>query len=230
MFIILPTLGLSQDYNPLKGEVLFQSEHPEGINILNITSGEGTISDAKGIFFITAKQGATLVFSSIQYKVKEHIVTKNDLEPEGKLFIQLEDLVNELETVTIRQYKLSGSLTEDLKEIPTFEDKLPIYNARTLMGMHFEKDETDLFSGVKNNALRDDVGGATMDINLKMIFRPLVDLLKKKRYATESEIKNVEEVLTVQLFKEINILPENKYYEFIDYLKEQPESLVAISE
>ena len=229
LVIILPILGFSQENNLIKGEVLFQSENLEGINILNMTSGEGTISDVKGFFFIKANLKDTLVFSSIQYKVKEHIVTKEDLTINNNLTIYLEDLVNELETVTIRQYSLSGTLKEDLKEIPTFEDKLPIYNARTLMGMHFEKDEKDLFSGVKNNALRDNVGGAAMDINFKMILSPLVKLLKKKIKTPISETKSVEEVLTEQLFLEIKILPVDKYYEFVEYLKEQPETIVAIN-
>ena len=229
IILIIPIITFAQESHLIKGRVLCQSEYLEGINILNMSSGKGTVSDEQGRFIMEVKLKDTLIFSSIQYKVKEHIVTKEDVKIDNNLTIYLEDLVNELETVTIRQYALSGTLKEDLKEIPTFEDKLPIYNARSLMEMHFEKDERDLFYGVKNNALRDNVGGAAMDINFKMILSPLISLLKRKGNTPVSEIKSVEEVLTEQLFLEIKILPVDKYYEFVEYLKEQPETIVAIN-
>ncbi|RZS98994.1 carboxypeptidase-like regulatory domain-containing protein [Aquimarina brevivitae] len=228
ILLILPLFGYSQSNQLLKGKVMFQTECLEGIHVLNATTGKGVVTDAKGQFMIKVNENDTLVVSSIQFKVKEYAVSTIDISTCKELVFYLEDVINELETVNLRQHALSGSLTADLEQIPTFEDKLPIYKAKDVMGLPLHMDEKDRISTIKNNALRDHIGGATMSIDFSMLFRLTGKLFKKKKNTVTIK-KNVAEILTIQVFNNIGLLPEKEYHNFISYLKERPETAVAIT-
>lgn len=192
-----------------------------------MSSGEGTVSDAQGRFIMQSKIKDTLIFSSIQHKVKEYIVSGKSFMSDTELIIILEDLINELETVTIRQYKLSGRLHKDIEEIPTFESKLPIYNAAQLKAMGVSR-ANDALSPVQNLVLKDNLGGATTSIDFKQLFKPLANKLINRNRSVKG-VDDVKQVMTEELYVEINILPETEYYNFIDFLNEKPQTEIVIN-
>ena len=79
---------------------MFKEEFVSAVNVINNSSGIGTISDINGDFTITVKVDDELIFSSIQYKIKSvKIKIENILDRE--LLVKLDRKVNFLEEVVV---------------------------------------------------------------------------------------------------------------------------------
>jgi hypothetical protein len=87
-------------------------------HVLNTTTKKATITDIDGFFTIQANLNDTLVFSAIQYKKKELIVTAEILA-QKMLNISLEESLTVLDEVIVTPYNLSGDITKDLQIIKT---------------------------------------------------------------------------------------------------------------
>jgi hypothetical protein len=104
----------------LSGRVTEQEEGIPDMHIINLTSGDATISNAGGYFSIEVSLRDTLLFSAVQYKRKTLIIRQEHLEA-GLLLVPVEPFVNELDEVVLRPYNLSGDLDKDLENLPVEE-------------------------------------------------------------------------------------------------------------
>ena len=119
-FLFLTAAGNAQEDSLLKGQIFADSLVGSSINIVNLTKEIGTTNSGSGEFEIEAVLGDTLLFSSVQYEVKQIIVSKKVLE-EAFLKVELSYMMNELDEVRISNISLSGNLTADLNNIETFD-------------------------------------------------------------------------------------------------------------
>ena len=97
-------LGWAQSDTIIKGKVVSTSSSLEGIHILNLNKGIGIATDNRGYFTIRVAIGDTLQFSAIHLIATKHIIEKDDFG-ENLLFVEMKSKLNELEEVTIVQYK-----------------------------------------------------------------------------------------------------------------------------
>jgi len=111
---LFPLIVLGQ--KELIGEIA-NSGDKEGIHVFNKTFQKYTITDANGRFEIPARVNDTIVFSAIQYQLKQVVVT-DDILKSLPLFVVLILQVNELDAVFIKP-KLSGDLFTDAQQIKT---------------------------------------------------------------------------------------------------------------
>ncbi len=102
----------------VEGRVYSTDGDVAATHVLNITAQKATITDVKGYFSISAKLNDTLVFSAIQFKRKELVVSPNVLESKF-LLIPLEEALTELDEVVVRLYNLSGDMSSDLNSLDT---------------------------------------------------------------------------------------------------------------
>lgn len=123
LYLLIPILTFSQVQ--LKGEIANSGDN-EGIHVFNKTFHKYTITDENGKFKIEANLNDTIVFSAVQYKLRNLIVTKKMLA-EQPIFVLLEAQINELDAVYIKP-KLSGDLLADTQRIKTKE----LFTAKTL--------------------------------------------------------------------------------------------------
>ena len=114
ILFLIPFLSLSQSI--IKGKVTNETDH-DGIHVFNKTQSKYTITDHDGQFQIIARANDTIVFSAIQYELKELIVSKKIIATQP-ITVFLTIKVNDLGVVYIRP-KLSGNLLDDIKNIPT---------------------------------------------------------------------------------------------------------------
>ncbi|MFD0976226.1 hypothetical protein [Salinimicrobium gaetbulicola] len=119
-FLFLNVAGNAQEDSLLKGQILADSLIGSSINIVNLTKEIGTTNSGSGEFEIEATVGDTLLFSSVQYEVREIVISKEILE-KGFLKVELSFMMNELDEVRISNISLSGNLTADLNNIETFD-------------------------------------------------------------------------------------------------------------
>ena len=118
--LIFSTHLFSQESIVLKGKILSDSiEAP--VHIINITAEEGTVTEASGEFAVQVKEGDLLLFSSVQFKKKEILVT-SEIFSSGLLEIELQKDLTELDEVRLHQ--LSGNLANDIDGIKTFDPRI----------------------------------------------------------------------------------------------------------
>lgn len=103
-FMFFSLLGWAQSDTIIKGKVVSTSSSLEGIHILNLNKGIGVATNDRGYFSIRVTIGDTLQFSAIHLIATKHIIEKDDFG-ENLLFVEMKSKLNELEEVTIVQYK-----------------------------------------------------------------------------------------------------------------------------
>ncbi|MDO6809535.1 carboxypeptidase-like regulatory domain-containing protein [Zobellia galactanivorans] len=111
----------------LEGRVYSKDGDVAATHVLNTTTKKATITDIDGFFDIAVKLNDTLVFSAVQYKRKEIVVSMSILESKF-LMIPLEEALTELDEVIVTPYSLSGHMASDLQ---TLEIE-PVVTASTL--------------------------------------------------------------------------------------------------
>lgn len=102
--LFFPLVVLAQFDTIIKGKVVSTSSSLEGIHILNLNKSIGVATDDRGYFAIRVAVGDTLQFSAIHLVATKHIVDKEDFG-DNLLFVEMKSKLNELEEVTIVQYK-----------------------------------------------------------------------------------------------------------------------------
>ncbi|MGB5555412.1 MAG: carboxypeptidase-like regulatory domain-containing protein [Flavobacteriaceae bacterium] len=113
-------------FDKIEGQVYSDDGDIAATHVLNITSLRATITDDNGFFSIGAKVNDTLVFSAIQFKRKE-IVVSEELLKSKMVTIYLEAALTELDEVVVRPL-LTGDILRDIKRIQVD----PVVTASTL--------------------------------------------------------------------------------------------------
>jgi len=103
-FLIIPVFVFSQNDSIINGKIVSESSLLEGIHIINLSKKNGTVTDSRGYFQITAKTSDTLQFSAVNLKATRYVVSNNDFSKD-LVFIKMESLINELQEVAIIQYR-----------------------------------------------------------------------------------------------------------------------------
>ncbi len=129
LFLCCSVAGFSQNSSlkVLQGVLVCDSLKVERATITNATSNTYSISDDLGFFSIFAKEGDTLVISSVAFDTERLILKASDFK-QLICTIHLSLNVNQLDEVKVGPYKLSGDLVYDAKRIkvkPSFQVDLP---------------------------------------------------------------------------------------------------------
>lgn len=104
----------SQEFNTkIEGRVYSKNGDVAAIHVSNTSRNRGTITDVNGFFNITARLNDTLVFSAVQFKKKEVVVSLEILKSK-KLEVLLVESLTQLNEVVVMPYNLSGELFRDV--------------------------------------------------------------------------------------------------------------------
>lgn len=180
----------------------------DNIHVLNKSSHYNTITDLNGNFSIKTKLNDTLIFSSIQYKLK--VVIIDELIYASKfLSLRLEKNVNELDEVLIGNH-LTGNLENDLK------------NIETKKRLNFEDVGIPGFKGIPEEKIAPVVPylGLASAVDVEALYKHLSGYYKKLRLKRKWEGQNRDVVKIVsfyssQFFLEAYNIPKNRLYDFL---------------
>ncbi len=205
---LLSSIG-SFSQNLLKGEIANSGDN-EGIHVFNKTFHKYTITDVNGQFEIETKLNDTIVFSAVQYQLKQVVVTKQILD-KAYSYILLEDQINELDAVYIKP-KLSGDLLADTQRIKTKE----LFTAKTigLPNAHVKPPtpaERKLYTATHSG------GGLPIDAIINAISGRTKQLKKHIQLERKSNLENsVFDVFENTMEHDFKI-PKTKLYDFLYY-------------
>lgn len=116
IFISTTAVGQSFFFKKIEGKVYSKDGDVAATHVQNITTQRATITDVNGFFAIPANLNDTLVFSAVQFKKKQIVITTEILN-QPTLYVPLEDALNQLDEVIVTPYNLTGDITKDLNII-----------------------------------------------------------------------------------------------------------------
>ena len=97
----------------IKGKVLYKNASVPSANVINNTSQAATTTNVDGEFDIEVKLNDKIIFSSVQYQIREITITKEILQ-KNRIVIDVNDKITELEEVVVTPENTEKFL--DLKE------------------------------------------------------------------------------------------------------------------
>ena len=119
--------GQSFNDHVLQGKVYSDDGDVAATHVLNTTTARAAITDSNGYFKITVSLYDTIVFSAVQYKRKEIVITQSILESKF-INVPLENALTELDEVIVMPYNLTGDMSRDADRIAID----PVVTASTL--------------------------------------------------------------------------------------------------
>ena len=202
-FLIAINFTYSQDdYRTwIKGKVLYKNVNVSSANVINNTSQQATTTNDDGEFEIEVKLDDKLIFSSVQYQIRELNITKEILQ-RNRIVIDVNEKVNELEEVVVtpeNQEKFLDLKEEEFKRFDYTFDK----------------------SSRVNNVINEQ-GKLVDGINFVNLYRLIRNSIKKDSNENESNYKYNPSDLLRELYDDVfftkNLLIRNdKINEFLLY-------------
>lgn len=116
--IVLKGFAQSDSDKKIEGKVYSKDGDVAATHVLNISSKKAVITDINGFFAIHVKRNDTLVFSAVQFKKKQIVITQEMLES-TLISVPLEDELTALDEVVVTPYNLSGDISKDLLTLNT---------------------------------------------------------------------------------------------------------------
>ncbi len=102
-----------------------QEDDAANINVVNLTSKKGTVTNEIGEFTMFVALGDEIRFSAVQYNEILVVVNENIINAE-KMVISINPNINELEEVVVRDAGLTGDIAVDAGRIETKNKYVPI--------------------------------------------------------------------------------------------------------
>lgn len=184
----------------------------EGINILNLSSNKGTVTNSNGEFQISGAIDDTLYISAVHIE-ETSVVLKEDQIMSRKISIYLNEKLNELGTVTLRR-GLTGYIGTDLNLIP-LEETITTYSLGLSTGKikPMSKEQRLLYaesSGLMNQLISRITGR-------RALLKARIELAKTTRQ-TEVILKKLPETFFTDALK----IRKLQIYSFLFFCEDDP--------
>ena len=172
-----------------------QGEDVEGINLYNISSQKGAVTDADGSFSLEVAAQDRILVSAIQFQSFKVIVDAGVIDTK-RLRIYLNPAVNELEEVIVRPYDLSGNVIADVNRIKvsTVGTGFDLSYENLEFNMDFRPDRQ---SRIQGNAAAEALNQGANQAGANLL--GLVSVLFPQKKQSSKEVVATKEALTVAL-------------------------------
>ncbi|WP_298425024.1 carboxypeptidase-like regulatory domain-containing protein [uncultured Kordia sp.] len=121
--LLISTIVIAQDTERkiLRGKVIYRNVNVVGVNVVNNTTSKGTATNAKGEYEILAKEGDILIFSSVQYTIREITITNKVLK-NNRLVVEVKEKIEELDAAVISPENKEKFLDFQEEQIAKYKD------------------------------------------------------------------------------------------------------------
>lgn len=232
LLIISSSSIFAQDIERIKvaGKIHVPSGNDaEGINVYNISSQKGTITNADGAFEIEITENDRVQVTALQYQSFTVIVDKGIVE-QKRMNIFMNPSINQLDEVVVRPYDLSGNINVDVKKIQTYtvNKDWDLSYENLEYGYQFEQDAQTKIAG---NAAEEALHGnaLTNGANILGILAGAVSLLipnkdksspPQKLEASNAVNNNLQQRFSRNYIASTFEIPEEKAVDFLYFAQE----------
>ena len=209
----------SQNFSTeISGRVMHFDNPIADVHIYNISTKQGTSSNANGEFRITAKLNDTLSISHIEYTNRRIIVDEQILNQSYSIFY-LEVMTNYLETVELKNHTLSGLLFTDAKSISKDSILKASHFIEEMMRIaKLPSKNTEVYN--RSASYVNDVDPISMNGVGGSVGIPLRDKANELRRELRRKKNTPERIIAdfgVDYFIKKLKIPENKIFNFLTY-------------
>ncbi len=201
----------------VEGEVVAPpGDEVQGINVVNKTTNEGVITDAKGTFRIRVGINDRLEVTAIQFQKFTIIVDEGVVESK-ELHVFVSESVNQLEEVVVTPYDLSGNIRADIQRIKA-DKKI---DAPVLSAAKISDDDYSFSSDNQSRLDNVAVGGRRVrgELNFVNVFKALWETTHKRKKAKQKDEDAVDyavrKMYNDQFFKDHLALEIEEINEFM---------------
>lgn len=182
------SIGFSQvATKTMEGKVYSKDGDVAATHVLNITSKRATITNISGFFAIQVQLNDTLVFSAVQFKKKQLVVSEEMLES-SLVSVPLEDELTELDEVVVTPYNLTGDIAKDIGTLKTnpvvSAESLGLPNAHVRIKTQAERQLFEATSGgglIPINPILNGISGRTKMLKERVARNNLYDRTRRVR-------------------------------------------------
>lgn len=228
-FLSIQSLAISQNLSlnrvEVEGKIIVESADIEGVTVFNISSNEGAVTDAEGIFKIKVKLNDQLEVRSLQFQNFDLVINQAILDS-GKMKVFLIEEVNKLDEVLVTTGNLTGEIKTDLSRVKTFNPRLDAlyFGIKRSDEYDFKADNR---TEVKNTALHSQAQPAFVNgLNIKNIVDQLLLPIFRSKAKEDNKIEVTEMPVEVERyylgseFLQDNFdIPEDRVQEFVKYVE-----------
>ena len=227
-------LSFSQnDYRTwIRGKVLYKNVNVTAANVVNNTSQMATTTNDEGEFEIEVKLNDKLIFSSVQYQIRELSITKEILQ-KNRIVIDVNEKVTELDQVVItpeNQEKFLDLKEEEFKRFDyTFDKSTRVTNVineqgKLKDGLNFVNLYRLISNSLKNDSNQNE---KSFKYNPSDLLRELYDDL----FFTQNLMIPNDKINEFLLYCDDNfpdriLLQKDNEFELIDFLVKQSKKFV----
>jgi len=170
----------SQDRSVINGKIAANTSDLEGVYVINAQTEAMTTTDETGAFSILAKEGDTLVFSSIQFKENKVLLIAENFS-DLNFTVKLNMVMHQLQEVVIRNYNginatSLGIIPQGQKKYTEAERKLhtatalnPTANAGSMAGGSISADPLLNFFSGRTAMLKKEVAVEKKEFFMKLL-------------------------------------------------------------
>lgn len=170
----------SQDRSVINGKIAANTSDLEGVYVINAQTEAMTTTDETGAFSILAKEGDTLVFSSIQFKENKVLLIEENFS-DLHFTVKLNMVMHQLQEVVIRNYNginatSLGIIPQGQKKYTEAERKLhtatalnPTANAGSMAGGSISADPLLNFFSGRTAMLKKEVAVEKKEFFMKLL-------------------------------------------------------------
>ena len=216
---------------PVSGNITIPvKEEVQGINIQNLNTGRGAITDESGNFIIPVAVNDSLQVSSVQFQEFIIIVDEGIVET-GQLNITVNEVVNQLPEVIVSPYDLTGNVSVDLNRLEVV--KLPdTLTSVDVQSMYFEIDAAPDFREKPRNVAMNDRAQFAEGLNFARLFRELVTTSQMERTVKRDADINekIRELYDDKFFQEYLKLELENINDFIYFADDRGLSEAMLTE
>ena len=209
LFFPVVVWAQSGETKNLEGRVTSKDGDVAATHVLNITTQKASITDVNGFFSIPVRMNDTLVFSAVQFKKKQIVVTPA-IFGSSTIEVPLDEVLEELDEVVVTPYNLSGNISKDLERLNTepvvTASTLELPNAYVKVPTKAERELYEATSGGVGIPLNPIINGSS----------GRTKMLKKRveRNKIYSRTERVREFYADSLYRTKLKIPENKTDDF----------------
>jgi CarboxypepD_reg-like domain len=213
----------------IQGEIIVpKGDEREGINIYNVSSQKGTVTDAEGKFSLEVAANDRVLITAIQFQSFTVIVDEGVV---GKKMMRvfMNPAINQLDEVVVSPYDLSGNINVDVKRMKVYNS--PNYDL-SYETLNYDYEFTqDRQSSIEGNAAEDALNSEGMQngLNFISIFGVLAKAIfpaKERKNSTQS-LNNGQVIFTAlqqrysqQYYAETFGIPIEKVDDYIYFASE----------
>ena len=229
LVILFSSISFGQnDYRTwIKGKVLYKNVNVEGANVINNTSQIATTTNSEGEFEIEVKLNDKILFSSVQYQIREITITKDILQ-RNRIVVDVNEKVTALDEVVVtpeNREKFLDLKEEEFKRFDYSSDKstrvVNVINEQGKLrnGLNFVN-LYKLIANTINNKSNEE--SSTFNYNPSDLIREVCDdIFFTKSLGIQKDKINEFLIYCDENFPSKILLKKDKEFELIDFLVKQ---------